>query len=517
MIFIIIFLCFLIRALPRFICKNALFQDTFFHLYCAEIIRNNSFRIPHHLPRVVLSHEYTYPFLYPLFLAIFPGKYRLWAERLTGPFFDTVSTVLVYLFSSWILLGNNGSYMPELVSALYAFSPVLLRIGSGPRSYNGSPRVIGQTLYLIHIFSFYYALVNNNISASIICLISGSLIILTSKFGNQVLIFFGIFFSIFISYKYLVVIFFCFILALVIGRNHTLRIISGQLKHSLFYVKYLQKIFLYPNIHTTRDYFYNLISAMWGLIRHKKIINFINWFFNETYPLHLLITIYPQFLLIVLFFKDYHNMIDLFILTWMGSGLVCFILTRFIKQLMFLGEGERYLEYALYPSLIFTIKTLTGPYIYIIYLFLIFSMISAGYYQWLYFDRFKSLDRNYLPNTALFSKLDKFPSGVIMPIGSIHWMTLFQSSFPVLTHGGNINENLLSHDEFILLFGNYPYPSNNFKQILQRYKVEYIVSDDASITYYKKQILKDPELFDSTLQLLDESSSLKIFNVKNKI
>ncbi len=72
MIYILIFLCFFLRAFPRLRLKNIFLSDTYFHLYCAEIIRDNGFRLPEKFSKVILNHAYTYPFGYHFFLSLFP-------------------------------------------------------------------------------------------------------------------------------------------------------------------------------------------------------------------------------------------------------------------------------------------------------------------------------------------------------------------------------------------------------------------------------------------------------------
>ena len=177
-------------------------SDTYFHLYCAATIRKKSFRLPNKLPRIVLDHEYTYPFLYHCLLAIFPIKIRHWAERVSGAVFDTISVVIVYLFSRWLFQTHSNPYLAEMVAALYAFSPGLLRMGSGPRAYNGSPRTMGQMLYVLHATSAFVGIHENSIGFLTISVISGSMLTVTAKFGTQVLLMFGIFFFGFFSVKY---------------------------------------------------------------------------------------------------------------------------------------------------------------------------------------------------------------------------------------------------------------------------------------------------------------------------
>ena len=50
---------FLIRYYPRHVLKNAYSSDTYFHLYCARVLRERRLRIPSRLPGVALNQEYT--------------------------------------------------------------------------------------------------------------------------------------------------------------------------------------------------------------------------------------------------------------------------------------------------------------------------------------------------------------------------------------------------------------------------------------------------------------------------
>ena len=66
-----------------------------------------------------------------------------------------------------------------------------------------------------------------------------------------------------------------------------------------------------------------------------------------------------------------------------------------------------------------------------------------------------------------------------------------------------------------LVYENYPYPSAKFVDILEKYNISYIVSDDAHIKHYKDNILKDADEFDSMTELLTESPVLKIWKIKS--
>lgn len=154
----ILLVTFIVRVLPRFRIKYAYSGDTYGHFHISRAIRENKFRIPDKIPGVTLNHTHTYPYLYHLILSVFTQGQRAVFERMSSALFDTVSVLVVYLFSGWIsdsYLGNKFPGFALLAAGVYAIAPPLLMISRGPRAYRGTPRVFGQTLYIIHITSFF--------------------------------------------------------------------------------------------------------------------------------------------------------------------------------------------------------------------------------------------------------------------------------------------------------------------------------------------------------------------------
>ena len=103
-----------------------------------------------------------------------------------------------------------------------------------------------------------------------------------------------------------------------------------------------------------------------------------------------------------------------------------------------------------------------------------------------------------------------------MPFTWTVWEYLYhtQNNFPVLSHGCNIDTRLLSKEDFLLVYGNYNWPSDRFYEILDKYHVRYIVSDRRSIDTYIKEILKEPDLFSKRATLLFESSNMVCYEAK---
>jgi hypothetical protein len=504
--FILIVCCFFVRALPRLRLRNAIVSDTYFHLYCAAFIREHSFRFPEKLPRVILNHDYTYPFLYHYLLALFPTRYRLWLERLTGAIFDTLTLILIFSFVFWVSGEGRDPALrnaPIMVSAFFVFSPALLRIGSGPRGYNGSPRVIGQMLYMLHLLAAYYAFQTQSFLVLGFSFLAGAALIITAKFSTQVLFLFGIWFAFLVSPYYFLALAGSFLLSVALTKGRAWKVTEGHVRHSIFYGRYLQRVFLSPHVRTARKYFRSSLANAWGAVRFSRFSNALRWYYSEPYFLHLLVTVYPQYLLIFFYISRYTrlSLLDRFLVVWMGAGFFWFLLTK-LRPFLFLGEGERYLEYGLFPSLFLMAKFLPVRFEPFLVAFLLYSIFSTAFFIWQYIGTFARIDQGHEQRERVFSELNRLPEGVIMPIGSLHYQALYRCRFPVLTHGGNIDERLLPYKEFELIYGNYPYPSRCFCEILTRYHVSYIVTDPISLKYYKEEILKEPDEFDRSIQIL---------------
>jgi len=524
MVFFVVVFTFLLRALPRFVLRNVYVSDTYFHLYCADVIRKNRFAIPDKLPRVLLPHRFTYPYLYHLLLALFPLRQRLWAERFSSAVFDTLSLIVIYLFSSWIMRldGQTSSNLPLVVSALFAFSPALLRIGSGPRAYNGSPRPLGLLLYLTHLSCAWVGFQSHNLWLLLGSLIAGACILFGAKFATQALLFFGLLFCVFVTPYYALLLAGCFILAAFLTWGRVFKVLKGHFLHSLNYYQTMQKIFLYPSFgnYSLQAYFekWKTIKTLFSprtqfFARKRFAKDFIYWFYTESIPVHLFLTVFPQYLFFFYYIFLYPSLeqFERFSFIWMAAGLFWFILTK-IKPFLFLGEGERYLEFALLPSLFLLVDVFYDMPL-VLGGVLLYSVVSSIYYVWLYHSYYKKYNEpGYYERKELINSLVEDDRGAILPIGSFHWFSLLFSENPVVTHGANLRPD--EKPVYIKVFGRNPYPSENYREIMEQYDVKYIVSDEFGIRKYREEIVADPQDFDSLIEWVYTSPLFWIGKVK---
>ncbi len=521
----IILIGFIIRIIPRLKLPDYYASDTCFHLYCAEFIRKLKFQIPQEIPRVLLPHRYSYPYFYHMLLAIFPLRSRLWAERLSSALFDSLSSLVIFYFCIWFFNFSDKTESilnASLVTALFSFSPALLRIGSGPRAYNGSPRPFGLFLYILHITTLCYSLVNHSVGFFIVSLVSAALIFISAKFATQTLLFFGLVISCLCFPLYSGVIILAIIISFIFSMGKIVSILQGSLLHSINYYLNLQSVFLFP--HFRRDklksYFCQWLTVK-GLFsphinskeRKKRIGAFVEWYYSENYFLHLLLTVFPQFLLIGYFMLKWPILspTHFLLLTVMGAGLLFFLVTK-MKPLLFLGEGERYLEYALFPSLLLTVSFIHDHH-WIIYIFLIYSLVSVPIFIRLFYKLFQDISfPDFFERRNICQRIISDVSGNILPVGPFHWFCLLFTKNPVLTHGANFRPD--EHDSFNRVFSYYPLPSSEFQGIIKDWNIRYIVSNQIWIQKYQNDVIGNNEEFDKIVEWIYQSNLFWIGQIK---
>jgi hypothetical protein len=258
-----------------------------------------------------------------------------------------------------------------------------------------------------------------------------------------------------------------------------------------------------------------MLAVAWRAVRRLEILSTLRWYFSESYFPHLLVTAYPQFLAVIFWLGRWSETgpVHRFLVIWAACGLLCFSLTKY-RHLLFLGEGERYLEFALFPSLFLAVEFILPGLSWIVIVFLGYFILASAFFLFEYVHLYKGLSDDFPKTEALFAALNSSPPGVVMPIGPFHYQTLYRSRLPVLTHGANMDETIL--EEFRLVYGNYPYPSERLEEIVARYDASYIVTDRAHWQYFLNNILKTVTPLVGRLEILGETSSLLCFRILPK-
>lgn len=495
MILLILCLTFALRVLPRLILGNSISSDGYFHLSMARAIRDNQHRIPETIPRVILPHRYTYPYLYHWLLAFLSEKNLLRFEKISGATSDTLYVFLSYLFAKGILnaAGFSSSEHAKIIAlwtaSLIAVSPALLRVGTGPRAYHGSPRPLGQLFFLIYMGSLVlFSLSHNNVWL-FLSFIAAALIVITSKFTYQAAFFFGLLLCLSGNFTPLVTFIAGLLFAGIVTRGKAFRIVRTQATYSAFYFRYLQKRYLYPSTRGIAAYLRTVFAKMLTLSRPERILL---WFFTEYYGPHLIVSSFPQVIVIIILLITQHGSLGLdssvsslggMLGAWLVVSLAWMIITSF-KPFLFLGEAVRYAENTVMPQIL-----LLGLYVFVLHkpwilqALFIYSVIAYLMYVKIYYDVYKgwaNIFDNFLP---MLSKIDK-PDTRIFGVGTFFWPLLYgtrQADILCPMSGVDTRDR-----EFV--YGNYPFPGVKIKEVVDKYQIDYLVGSESSIRHYEKQL-----------------------------
>jgi hypothetical protein len=228
----------LARLGPRLVLPYAMDSDAAYHLLAARRIREHGFRLPVRLRGLFFPGPYDYPPLFHFLLALAPPRFLHVVERFIGCAIDVLYVGLAYGFMTELLVTVHG-LEPGLarsralaVAAVLSVSPALLYIGRGPRTYGANPRVFAEPLFGVAMLftswwfrdGAWWTLLGAGAATAVL--------LLSSKFGTQVLAFFFPLLAALLGAPSLLLVPAAgFALALLAWRGHYLRVLKGHLGH----------------------------------------------------------------------------------------------------------------------------------------------------------------------------------------------------------------------------------------------------------------------------------------------
>jgi hypothetical protein len=524
----ILCLTFGLRIAPRLIVGNRICSDSYFHLAMARAIQGNGHRIPDRIDRIIVPHRFLYPFLYHWLMSFFSAKGVQAFERMSGAVIDTVYVFVSYLFSFQLMraVGQDGAaHRVALWTALLvAFSPALLRVGSGPRAYQGSPRPLGQLWLLIYMGALFGFSASQNHAWLLLSILAVGFMVVTSKFSNQVAILFGMSLCVFGQFVPLVTFGTGFALSCLVTKGRAMRILTTQIRYSAYYFRHLQKKYLYPDARNLAGYLSALglwlikvpvtAKAVFGRKGIGSALTDLEWYFRENYWAHLMISSFPQIIVLALIWMGHFDAaeegyaisrLNSFLGPWIIVGFFWMVVTS-LKPFLFLGEGIRYAEHTIMPQcLLFSAVTVGAHREWLAIVLLVYSCLAYLMYVRIYRNTQKG-DReifdSFLP---LLSRIDR--KGVrIFALGPYFWALLYGTGkAKILCPITGMDEK-----DRKVVSGNYPYPGVTIRELVDRYRIEFLVGSHVSIENYEN-VLGDGAFSRGDFVLVDSNGAFKIF------
>jgi hypothetical protein len=349
----LVLLIIITRLIPSII-YNRPSHDSFFYLLYSKklkkkILYNKKIDILYDDPL-----DYSPP-LYPIFLIAIPNK----LIKFTPILFEIINFGIFYFIFKTLFPEKNIL----LFALLFILYPLYTSIYSGPRTYHPTPRLLTEILFNLNFLCIFMYLQETNIFWFISACIVGSGILLNSKFGTQVFIFFYIPLGIFTKItEFFTIFFLTFLLAFILSKGQLYNYIK---QHIIFLINYAKKVQFNHPVILIRNKSKIKILLKEGFLKFLKSLLIDSDAFNYFIKNYL-----ATLVIIFILFKGYNY--DIFFVYWFLISIILFTITS-TKYFRFLGESERYLFYGVIPLFIILIQY---EFLFLIYIgFIIWSII----------------------------------------------------------------------------------------------------------------------------------------------
>jgi hypothetical protein len=363
--------------------------DAMMHLLIVDLIRQNSHRIPSTPPQFLFSGPLDYPAFFHKLLSYVPARWLERFEWTVSPFLEGIHAAFVQV-AAYTVLSRWFHFDAALqasifVSLGFTLTPLFLFI-PGRAIYIGERPfgLIWSNFYFIFIFMFLMGRDVGLLVAGVGCFILASI---SSKFSVQAMWFISLVIAV-LSGQWIVGVapVVATLLSIILSRGYYLSILSGHIRASQFYQSFWVKI-------------NQATSYTWG--RYLSAIKDLSrgqfWAAAKTLeslPLFRLLWLVPWGCLLALVL--WRNSFELMKIDE-GSLLLTFAVAPYIVSvainlngMKFLGEAERYVEYAIFPLLLALALSIKTPDFWLVGVVSIWVLALIGMCMWRGVRRYQS-------------------------------------------------------------------------------------------------------------------------------
>ena len=333
------------RVVPRLLRPDALSADAYYHLLAAQRIREHGFRLPERLRGLFFPGPYDYPPLFHVLLAIVPVPMIARAERVVSILIDASYVALCYAFVRYALVvgyevdGSLAARRALILAGLLALSPALLYVGRGPRTYNANPRILAELLFAGVMATTFVWVMDGGVLALLAAGVLAGVLLLSSKFGAQVLVAFLPLLALATRRADLLVVPAAGLLvAVIVSRGHYLRVLRGHIGHLTLFGRLGNERGSPRAERSEWREFGRLLSSLATPSAWYRLlcVNSIGSFLVRN----------PQLVLVALVAPVVAaSTATSLLLSWIVVSLAVFLAIS-LRPLLFLGEAERYVAYS---------------------------------------------------------------------------------------------------------------------------------------------------------------------------
>ena len=503
----------LARIWVRFKYPLAINIDSAMHLVYAKGIRENGHRFLDWDYRL-RPYFFVYPFAYHWLMSLLSPRMMRIAEEISSPLFDGLAALCVLMAAKWCVAVSPVTvyeHLPLACTILFIFSPALTSNANGPRAYSGTPRVMGELLYMLHMLLSVLFLSSGSLAALAGAVLAGSVLIITSKFSNQVLVFFAPFVVYFGSGWYLAIVGASFLGSFLLFRKHSVNVLRSQINLSICYATFMVNAIHGLKTRTFRQYLTSWKEHGLVKIRNRKPINFMYWLIEEEYLFHSLLVCFTPFVISLgssFNFLPGHG--GGMLRGWYYAALVCCCITS-TKYFLFLGESRRYLEYAMLPVILAT-AVLLGAHPFVLWAVTCATAILGivGIVRIsIHAEAAQARTKNHYDAIEVLNSL---PDGKVLPFGHLEPHCLLWANKPVIGFNYTRQQKPISNEEYQILFANWHYPSCDYEYIFSRYEPTYLLAQHWAFQKYI-ECVGDSRAFLKTLETVYENDGVRLMRV----
>jgi len=335
--FIFFLLGFYLRIKPR-LQKKDQGVDTWYYLLSVEEFKKRK-KIPIKLSNYLLEkEEQWYPPGFIIFLSFFPLRFLKKYHWVLNPLIDSFHLIFLYLFTYFITGNIEGAI---LVGLVYALTPTLIVENSTLNS-----RGLGNFLLTLVLISIYGFILNQNLWWLLPLVIFGFFLLMTHKMATQALIFLLLGLSATLrDWHYLVIFGLIFLAVFLFSKGFYWNILKAHKEILIFWRKNLRNLGahqiydapIYKKENAERGSF----SVFYGKGIKGIIKQSVRLFSHNPW------IVFMIFLPIILVGGSF---LTNFLFWWLVLIYFLIILTTFFPPLRFLGEGYKYIKFAIFPQ-----------------------------------------------------------------------------------------------------------------------------------------------------------------------